>query len=418
MKKHLHFLLVSLTLAGVNSCTQPAGTGAPEMTNIKVSCKSGGEPNLHITASGQALLSWVEYLDDSTDALVFSKLENNQWTPPQTIASGNDWFVNWADFPSVTAYLDDEEALAVHWLQMSAPGTYDYDVHIAQSHDGGRTWGESFIPHTDGVAAEHGFVSILPLPGGRMFATWLDGRNTKESAAGSPQPAEGDDHAHGGGAMTLRCAVFDKTGQLSEEAELDHKVCDCCSTTAAWTPQGPIVAYRNRSDEENRDIFYTRKTEDGWTPPQAVFADNWHITGCPVNGPALATAGDTVALAWFTSAGGQPRVKVAFSADAGAQFGAPVVVDGGKPEGRVGVVFLTADKALVSWLATVEGGAEIRVVEVGTDGRKGEALTVAAVSPSRDSGFPQMVKYGDGVLFAWTVVEGDATHLASALWRP
>ncbi|MFQ5448250.1 MAG: hypothetical protein ACE5FF_15095, partial [Saprospiraceae bacterium] len=141
-------------------------------------------------------------------------------------------------------------------------------------------------------------------------------------------------------------------------------------------------------------------------------------TGCPVNGPALATAGDTVALAWFTSAGGQPRVKVAFSADAGAQFGAPVVVDGGKPEGRVGVVFLTADKALVSWLATVEGGAEIRVVEVGTDGRKGEALTVAAVSPSRDSGFPQMVKYGDGVLFAWTVVEGDATHLASALWRP
>jgi hypothetical protein len=444
MKNTIHLPFLILPLLTFLACTQTKKSSAPEFTGLDVPCQSGGEPNLHITASGQALLSWVEYLNDSTDALVFSKLEDGRWGPPQTIATGSDWFVNWADFPSLVAYRNDNNALAAHWLQMSAPGTYDYDVHVAQSHDGGKTWGPSFVPHSDGVSAEHGFVSMLPTPDGRIFAAWLDGRFTKQPADGSDLSESrtadrggqtaAEEHEHGGGgAMTLRCATFDKTGQLFEEAELDHKVCDCCQTAAAWTPDGPIVAYRNRSDEENRDIFYTRKTAEGWSTPKAVFADNWHITGCPVNGPALCAEGETVALAWFSIPGGIPQVKVAFSTDAGETFGAPVLIAGGtsqsgksqadspqsgKPEGRVDVVLLSAGNALVSWMQQVEDGAEIRAVEVSVEGRKGEPFLVAPANASRQSGFPRMVKNGDDVLFAWTVVDGDSTHLASAVWRP
>ena len=95
------------------------------------------------------------------------------------------------------------------------------------------------IPHTDGINAEHGFVSLLPTPEGKTFAVWLDGRHTKKEEIN---------------AMTLRSAEIDKDGKLSNEVELDGRVCDCCQTGATWTKKGPIVVYRDRSEDEIRDI--------------------------------------------------------------------------------------------------------------------------------------------------------------------
>ena len=65
-------------------------------------------------------------------------------------------------------------------------------------------------------------------------------------------------------------------------------------------------------------------------------------TACPVNG-AVAAAGERVAVAWFTGADKTPRVKLAFSNDAGETFGQPVAVDDGNPTGRVDVLLLVAD---------------------------------------------------------------------------
>jgi len=47
---------------------------------IATPCKEGGEPNLFTSETGMVYLSWVEYLNDTTDALRFSTLENGKWT--------------------------------------------------------------------------------------------------------------------------------------------------------------------------------------------------------------------------------------------------------------------------------------------------------------------------------------------------
>ena len=104
-----------------------------------------GEPNLHATAAGDVFLSWIEPGIDTQHTLRFARLEDQAWSAPQTIAEGDDWFVNWADFPSLVA-LDKSspgqalEGLAAHFLARSGPDTYAYDVKITQSSDGGRTW--------------------------------------------------------------------------------------------------------------------------------------------------------------------------------------------------------------------------------------------------------------------------------------
>ncbi|MCB9352367.1 MAG: hypothetical protein H6573_33500 [Lewinellaceae bacterium] len=383
-------------------------------TEIPTPCQDGEAPNLFVSGDGQVYLTWVEFLNDTTDALLFSKLENGQWGKAATIAQGDDWFVNWADFPSLSA---NGNWLAAHWLQKSTDSTYDYDVRISQSKNGGQ-WGPSFIPHSDSMAAEHGFVTMFPISEKRMFATWLDGRNTKAGSQSSVSSSQSDNgHGHGGGAMTLRTAEFDRDGNLFEESELDNRICDCCQTDAVLASQGPVVVYRDRSEHEIRDIGIVRKVNGEWTNPHLIHADNWEISGCPVNGPAVAANGDLLAVAWFTSAGGKGVVKVAFSGDAGATFSELVQVDDGNPSGRVDVEFLDNENVLVTWLENTENAAEIRAAITSEKGKEGESMTLVQTSPARSSGFPVLAKNKDHFLLAWTAVDSISTTVKTAKWQ-
>jgi len=353
------------------------------------------EPDLFSTADGRVILSWVERVGEKQHRLHFASRDAAGWSEAHTVAEGENWFVNWADFPSVIALTDG--SLAAHWLVKSGKGTYAYDVNIARSKDNGQTWGRPLVPHTDGTQTEHGFVSLLPLADGRVGAVWVDGRATKDVKEG-----HGEDEGPLPVSMALHYAAIDADGKLSNEAVLDDRICECCQTSAALTSEGPIVAYRDRSDKEVRDIYFVRRQGEGWSRPQPVHADNWEINGCPVNGPSVAADGRRVALAWFTGEGDSPRVQIAFSGDAGATFGIPTRVDDGEALGRVDVVMLEDGSALVSWMAGgTEGGAN-KVRRVAPDGTLGPVAIVARTDVSRSSGFPRMARLGDTVHFAWT----------------
>ena len=168
------------------------------------------------------------------------------------------------------------------------------------------------------------------------------------------------------------------------------------------TSEGPIAAYRDRSPTEVRDIYFVKQMNGAWTPPKAVHADNWEISGCPVNGPSVAADGRRVVVAWFTAANDTPRVKIAFSQDAAATFGEPIQVDDGETVGRVDALLLPDGSALVCWLSgNVEGGS-IKVRRVQPNGLVGPPSVIAKTDISRSSGFPRMARLGDEVHFAWT----------------
>ena len=163
-----------------------------------------------------------------------------------------------------------------------------------------------------------------------------------------------------------------------------------------------MAVYRDRSENEVRDIYSVRQTSGAWAKPQPVHADKWEINGCPVNGPTIAASGRNVAVAWFTRADSNPTVKVAFSADGGATFGVPIQVDEGETQGRVDVLMLPDNSVLVCWLSgNAEGGA-INVRRVQANGTLGPPSVIAKTDISRSSGFPRMALLGNEVHFAWT----------------
>jgi len=359
------------------------------------------QPSLAAGDDGRVYLSWTEPGPDSTHALRFSVLEDGRWSAPRTIAAGRGWFVNWADFPSLAVLPGGR--LAAHWLQRSGEGRYAYDVRITRSSDGGATWTPGVVPHADGVAAEHGFVSLWAAGGDSVGAVWLDGRKYVAAEDG-----------HGDGETMLMHATLAPGGGPGAERELDARICDCCQTGYAATSAGPLVVYRGRSPDEVRDVYVVRRVDGRWTEPKPVHADGWKIPACPVNGPQAAARGERVAVAWFTGARDTARVQVAFSDDAGATFGLPVRVDDGDPAGRVDVELLDDGHALVSWIERTGGAAaEVRVRRIAPGGKRSAPVTVASSSGERASGFPRMARSGGEVVFAWTE-PGDPSTVRTA----
>jgi hypothetical protein len=374
-----------------------------KVLELSVPCKAGSVPNLFRHSDGSVWLSWVEYPDDTTDVLKFASLKDNQWQEEGEIARGSNWFVNWADFPSFSIFPGgSEKYLAAHWLQKSADGTFDYDVRISLKKPHQSLWTPSVVLHRDGIHAEHGFVSLLPEKQGTLRAFWLDGRWTKMAQETINKHQEGHDGHHG--TMTLYTASIDTLGNISGETMLDSRVCDCCQTAAAMVDDGPVVVYRDRSEREIRDISIVRFENGNWTEPVSVYPDEWMIAGCPVNGPAIASQGNKLAIAWFTGKNQKGAVKVILSHDGGKSFGKPIMIDAQNPVGRVDIQWLNEKQFVVSWVGKKGESANISLQILNSKGKKGIYQHLMDTNPERLSGFPILVPYEGGLILSTTEV--------------
>jgi hypothetical protein len=356
-----------------------------------------GQPRLAPLGAGRTALTWLEPAGAPASkryALRIAVRRDGRWSEPHTVVESDSFFVNSADFPALVALPNG--AWVVHWLARVPGGTYAYHVRLAISRDEGRTWSAPVLPHRDRTPQEHGFVSLVPWDDSTAAVVWLDGRDMR-TPADPTQESDGD--------MTLRFTTVTSGGRLGADELLDQRTCECCQTAMVRAASGLVIAYRDRSPEEIRDIAIVRRREGGWTEPAIVAADNWHYPGCPVNGPGLAAAGDTVAIAWYTAAGGDPRVLAAFSLDGGVTWTPPRRISERRSDGRVDIAFVPGGAVLVTWVEDDEiRGRRFRV----PDGApQGPAWSVASTSARRSGGFPRVVALeGSGALYAWTTAEG------------
>jgi len=355
-------------------------------------------PQLAAAADGRLFLSWLEPRSDGVMRLRLAERAANAWHLRSDIAQGADLFANWADVPSVFAASDGR--LLAHWLQKTGPSPHAYAIRVSESRDAGRSWAAPFSPHRDASPVEHGFLSFYDAHGGAVGMVWLDGRQMAEAT--NAASAQAPSHGHGGSAATmLRSTLLVAGRPPGNDVLVDARVCDCCPTAAIRSSRGVIVAYRDRTEKETRDIAIARFADGRWLAGGSIHPDGWVIEGCPVNGPALASTGDQVALAWFTAAGDDARVYVALSSDAGGSFGAPVRVDDGSPQGRVDVELLPDGSAVLLWLESAEGRGALQARRVFADGRRGPAVRVASVDGDRTSGHPRIVRSGNQLYLAW-----------------
>jgi hypothetical protein len=384
------FIAVISSLAGLALVMAPSPMPAQAPAAMAVAgiaspaSAHSSEPKFTVQ-DNRIFLSWLEG-DEEHATLRFSERTATGWTPAQNIHSSGEMYVNAADVPSVGLLANG--TLAAQWTEKLGDDPEASTVRVSFSTNQGRTWSAPVSPHHDGTVSEHGFVSLFQAPGAGagLGLVWLDGRATVGKENGD---------------MALRASTYDTAGKQLRETVVDARVCECCSTSSATTSEGVIVAYRDRSPREIRDIYVTTFNGTAWSMPVRVHADNWEIDGCPINGPAISARGREVAVAWFTAKNDMGQAYVAFSHDAGHTFGQAVRIDDTKSLGHVGVQLLPDNSAAVSWVELAGSGAEVRARKVTAAGARSPAVNVAGKGDP-DTRSPRMGGNDKELLFAWT----------------
>lgn len=396
MKKYILIFVVVLT--GISCSVQHSEFPLKIEVIENPSIEGSRYPFIRQDESLNPAMSWFTPVDDGYK-IEFAQYQDGTWSSPEIIVESSSFFVNWADFPSIVTF--EGKPIAAHWLKKIEGGTYAYNVEVAFRNADG-SWNDPIVPHSDGTPTEHGFVSILALDQDRVFAVWLDGRNMKGMSHG--EMSQKADLVDLSTAMTLRSAIIHRDGSVSDEHEIDSAVCECCQTSLTKANNRLIVVYRNRTEHEIRDVYYSvYDLEYGeWNEPQPLANDGWEIGGCPVNGPQIHANGDEVTAVWFTGADDLSRSFMARSDDGGLTFGDAQQIDGGSSMGRVGVLSTSDGSTWMSWVSTGENPAKIYLRKVGVDGLIEDAIQVAEINASRGSGFPKMAETENGILMAWT----------------
>lgn len=294
-------------------------------------------------------------------------------------------------------------------------------IRMARSTDAGKTFQPAVTLHQESLPGARGWQSVAIGPDDVIHALWLDGRNADPStahhhdhAAGAPMAA----NESGSPRQDIVEAVW--TPQGTTETQVAPDVCFCCKTTIAMGPAHAFyAAWRHIYPNSMRDIAVARSTDNGQTfgPPTRVSLDNWQLSGCPDDGPAMVVdASGVIHIAWPTLVPGpapQKGVFYAYSTDQGRTFSPRVRLD--DPQATVAshpAITLDGKDVIVAWddlSPTKMRRVRLRRLSSSGSGADWKPLLDDAILASErgPSSYPALAIAGDKIVVAWTG-EGEA----------
>lgn len=391
LNKYSQFLILSLfsLIIEVTLAQQTISPLNLKLNRVSITQVSGSlSPYLTTSQTGVTSLNWLE--PTQTGFTIKFKLYDGTWGKERTIAKGDNWFINWADFPSLLHIGEDN--FVAHWLVKSSADRYAYDVYVAHSKNNGDDWSQPQLINKDKTPTEHGFVSLYE-DNNSVGLIYLDGRKMINAMSEDPNDT----------GMSLRSVNINDQQIITSSKLIDGLVCECCQTDIAIGSDGPIGIYRNRSENEIRDIYITRKIDNKWTEGNPIHNDNWEIAGCPVNGPSIYAKDDDVTIGWFTGANNQPMIKIKKSNDSGKTFTKPIFI--GKNE-AIGHINLTMDENLNTWIIwqkkISDGAVALMLSMLEHNTNRLYELTVDASGNIPRYSVPQITIHKNKVIMAWT----------------
>ncbi|MCA9696370.1 MAG: hypothetical protein KC431_02510, partial [Myxococcales bacterium] len=286
-------------------------------------------------SSEGVVLAWMRDLGEPSVVVATLAEDGEQWLESQVVSAGARILINWADVPAIGETASGR--LVIAWPEHHGDDPVaGYGLRVVAATDVGG-FAPPWSPDDVRRGPESGFAAFA-MSGDALQLIWLDGRDLHGGGHG--------DHGSGGGTMALRSVAIDDEGRQQGPSQiLDARTCECCKLGVGVLGTQAFAAYRDRSEAEVRDIFVAGPG----LSPTPVAADGWTITGCPVNGPAVAVAGEQAFVAWYTGANDASATWIARARTLDG-FAAPPRFDLGLPGGRVDLLPLADGGALIPWL--------------------------------------------------------------------
>jgi len=316
---------LSLILINCASTAKEAQNKQPQLyqSHSFPSIDKARTPRLSSLSNGM-LLSWVD-ISSPVKKLKFSRFIDNQWSKPQIVQQGTNWFINYADYASITA-LDDSHYVA-SWLEHTGRRWIDYRFLVSQSFDAGKSWSKPSSPIANNIKGQNGFLSVQ-INGSNPLFVWIS--------------SIGKDYA-------VQSASLNSKGEWLNLETVDTSSCSCCHTDMSRFGDQILMVYRDRTQDEIRDISLASLKNDQWKEQSIIENDGWKINGCPVNGPSITATESGYVIIWFSAANDIPAVKIkSFSVLAEEQT---KTLGDDKVSGRVDSAKVSESQVMMIWLS-------------------------------------------------------------------
>ena len=385
----LILILTSLLLCGAAEADAVDRGRAPELEWLVLPDSINGRtPRLQSTRNG-LLLSWVAGDSDSA-RLQYSEFRQGGWTTSRTVAEGDGWLINYADYVQVLP-LSDDVYLAI-WLELTSYVTNGYRFNTSLSRDGGRTWIPTGIPAGIEGYGQHGFASAT-LQDDLITVFWISGYK-----------ADGQ----------LFRANLDMSGRWSKPVLVDDRVCSCCHTAVS---ESGTLAYRDRSGSEIRDIAIIANAHQSKSS-RIVHADNWKLSGCPTNGPAIAESANLTAIGWLNGAHEPATSQLGIGISDYPQSWRVIALNPTGSLGYAGLVWLNSELLVVSSISAHGGIAHINLQLARTGETSIDIVDTLEIPVGTVTGFPTLAVMHNQVYLTFYTPDPGRIRIARIDWMP
>ena len=209
--------------------------------------------------------------------------------------------------------------------------------------------------------------------------------------------------------MSLRSGTINENLTLINTQNIDGLVCECCQTDITITDKGPIGVYRDRSEEETRDIYITKLENNVWGKGKPLHLDNWKINGCPVNGPVITGSNNDITVAWYTRAGGRSNIKIAKSTDYGDTFNDPIVLGTDETVGHISIVDDAIGNTWLLWQKTGDKGSVVLILtKIENESNRVMHKVIEEAGKTPRFSFPQITRNNNQIILAYSIVKNDS----------
>jgi len=161
-------------------------------TPVKVSDDTTGteqrEPNLAVDVDGNVYVVWEDLRENDDGEIYFSSWVSGTWGTGTWSANSrlSDPTMDWADGPDIVAGPDS--VLFAAWKERvpTGPATYDFQIVVGRSDDGGNTWSRLAEHRLYNASASNAFYAS-PAVGvslsGRVYVAWLHSPDSQASTS-------------------------------------------------------------------------------------------------------------------------------------------------------------------------------------------------------------------------------------------
>jgi hypothetical protein len=265
----------------------------------------------------------------------------------------------------------------------------------------------------------HAFSALTTGPDGKLYATWMDGRNRNIIGFDNSNPNKKNKRVYEWDNSQLMMAVSEDGGKSwgANYPISDFRTCSCCRPTIGFVDQGEtmVISYRVVADDYLRDQVVMRSTDGAKTFAEPVYIseDGWINQACPHAGVSMdIDSAETIHSLWWTAGSVDEEAGIYYntSSDGGQSF-SPRHLMSRTPPKRVLHTMLTIDKNDTVWATWEEIKDEkAQIFMAYLDAKTGEWSEYHQLSDgTANAMFPVVTTDDSNLYVAWTERKGETS---------